>query len=105
MTIEKKIDVAKTVIGELVKDTGISWGFGSWANDSTAGYVSTIDYTKIHAGCNAHTAEQQAKLQAAVAGLTTYSSTPYAPSMDAGRKYFSKAKGGVGPDSERRSRN
>jgi hypothetical protein len=92
VTIETKIDVAKTVIGELVKDTGISWGFGSWANDSTAGYVSTIDYTKIHAGCNAHTAEQQAKLQAAVAGLTTYSSTPYAPSMDAGRKYFSKLK-------------
>ena len=92
VTIEKKIDVAKTVIGELVKDTGISWGFGSWANDQTDGYTYLIDYTKIHAGCNAHTAEHQTKLQAAVAGLNTYSSTPYAPSMDAGRKYFSKTK-------------
>jgi Tfp pilus tip-associated adhesin PilY1 len=92
VTVETKIDVAKTVIGELVKDTGISWGFGSWANDSADGYVSTIDYTKIHAGCNAHTAAHQAKLQAAVAGLVTHSSTPYAPSMDAARKYFSKLK-------------
>ncbi len=86
--------MAKTVIGELVKDTGISWGFGSWAERfcDRAGYVSTIDYTKIHAGCNPHTAAHQAKLQAAVAGLITHSSTPYAPSMDAGRKYFSKEK-------------
>ena len=66
VTIETKIDVAKTVIGELVKDTGISWGLGSWANDSTDRYTSLIDYTKIHAGCNAHTAEHQAKLQAAI---------------------------------------
>ncbi|MCU0936650.1 MAG: PilC/PilY family type IV pilus protein, partial [Gammaproteobacteria bacterium] len=92
VTIETKVDVAKTVIGELVKDTGISWGLGSWANDQTDSYGSAIDYTKIHAGCNAHTAEHQAKLQAAVAGLKTYSSTPYAPSMDAGRKYFNKEK-------------
>ncbi|TFG42253.1 MAG: hypothetical protein E4H48_04905, partial [Syntrophobacterales bacterium] len=92
VTIERKIDVAKTVIGELVKDTGISWGFGSWANDSTDHYTYLIDYTKIHAGCNAHTAEHQTKLQAAVAGLNTYSSTPYAPSMDGGRKYFNKEK-------------
>jgi hypothetical protein len=92
VTIETKIDVAKTVISELVKDTSISWGFGSWANDSIAGYTYLIDYTKIHAGCNPHTAEHQAKLQAAVAGLTTYSSTPFSPSILAGKKYFAKEK-------------
>ena len=92
VTIETKIDIAKTVIGELVKDTGISWGFGSWANDPTDYYSSTIDYTKIQVGCNAHTAEHQVKLQAAVAGLGTYSSTPFSPSLIAGRKYFDKEK-------------
>ena len=91
VTIESKIDVAKTVIGELVKDTGISWGFGSWANDLSP-YVSTNDYTHIHAGCNAHTAGHQAKLQAAVSGLMTYSSTPFSPSLIAGRKYFNREK-------------
>ena len=94
VTIESKIDIAKTVIGELVKDTGISWGFGSWANDLTP-YISTNDYTQIHAGCNAHTAEHQAKLQAAVSGLMTYSSTPFSPSLIAGRKYFAREKADI----------
>lgn len=92
VTIETKIDVAKTVISELVKDTSISWGFGSWASDSTAGYTYLIDYTKIHAGCNPHTAAHQTKLQAALAGLATYSSTPFSPSILAGKKYFAKEK-------------
>jgi hypothetical protein len=91
VTIESKIDIAKTVISELVKDTGISWGFGSWANDLSP-YVSTNDYTQLHVGCNAHTAEHQAKLQAAVSGLSTYSSTPFSPSLIAGRKYFAREK-------------
>ena len=43
-------------------------------------------------GCNAHTAEHQAKLQAAVSGLLTYSSTPFSPSLIAGRKYFAREK-------------
>jgi len=88
VTIEKKIDVAKTVISELVKDNAISWGFGSWANYSTAGYVSSQDYTKLHVGCRPHTAEHQAKIQSIVAGLETYSSTPFSPSILAGVKYF-----------------
>ena len=92
VTVETKINVAKTVISELVKDTGISWGFGSWANDYLAYYRPELDYTLIHAGCNAHTAEHQAKLQAAVAGLSTYSSTPFGPSILAGKKYFNKEK-------------
>ena len=92
MTIETKISVAKTVISELVKDTSISWGFGSWASDSTAGYTYLIDYTKIHAGCNPHTAEHQTKLQAAVAGLATYSSTPFSPSIPRRQKKFAKEK-------------
>jgi hypothetical protein len=93
VTIETKIGIAKTVISELVKDTGISWGFGSWATDTTAGYSSTNDYTLIHAGCAPHTADHQAKIQAAVAGLTTYSSTPFSPSLIAGRKYFNGERG------------
>ncbi|MEJ5357745.1 MAG: PilC/PilY family type IV pilus protein [Desulfobacterales bacterium] len=96
VTIEKKVDVAKTVISELVKDNAISWGFGSWANYYAAGYVSSLDYTKIHVGCRPHTAEHQAKIQSVVAGLETYSSTPFSPSLLAGVKYFK----GERPDME-----
>ncbi|MFO7708365.1 MAG: PilC/PilY family type IV pilus protein [Desulfobacterales bacterium] len=92
VTIETKIDVAKTVISELVKDTSISWGFGSWAA-AVSPYVVANDYTAIHVGCNPHTADHQARLQAAVAGVTTYSSTPFSPSILAGKKYFAKEKG------------
>jgi hypothetical protein len=92
VTIEQKLDVAKTVIGELVKDTGTSWGFGSWAADITDGYIDTIDYTKIHVGCAANTTEHQMRLQTAIAGLKTYSSTPFSPSLVAGRKYFAGLK-------------
>jgi hypothetical protein len=92
VTVETKINVAKTVISELVKDTGISWGFGSWANDYLSYYRPELDYTLVHAGCNPHTAEHQAKLQAAVAGLSTYSSTPFGPSILGGKKYFNKEK-------------
>jgi hypothetical protein len=93
VTIETKVSVAKTVISELVKDSSISWGFGSWASDGSAYYLPANDYTKIHVGCNPHTGEHQARLQAAVAGLTTYSSTPFSPSIIAGKKYFAKETG------------
>ncbi len=34
ITIESRIDVAKSVIGELVEDPSISWGFGTWCAES-----------------------------------------------------------------------
>lgn len=57
ITIESKIDVAKSVIGELVKDTSISWGFGSWCNETP--WSTLVEdpktYTIVHEGCKPHT--------------------------------------------------
>ncbi len=87
VTLDTRISVAKAVISELVKDTSISWGFGTWTTDS-AGYTEANDYSIIHVGCNAHTTEHQARLQAAIAATESRSSTPFSRSFVAGRKYF-----------------
>jgi hypothetical protein len=87
VTTDTRIGVAKAVISELVKDTSISWGFGTWTTDA-AGYVPEKDYTIIHVGTNAHTAEHQARLQAAIAATESRSSTPFSRSLLAGATYF-----------------
>jgi hypothetical protein len=87
VTLDTRISVAKAVISELVKDTSISWGFGTWTTDA-AGYVPENDYTIIHVGCNAHTTEHQARLQAAISATESRSSTPFSRSLIAGKNYF-----------------
>ncbi|MBN2372364.1 hypothetical protein JXL19_01060 [bacterium] len=100
-TDQSRVDIGKAVISELVKDTGISWGYGTWSTNVTSsdGYDSSVDYTKVHIGCKFHDANHQADLQAKVAATTTYSRTPFAPSIEASRKYFTcqkKDKDGTG---------
>ncbi|MCU0560540.1 MAG: PilC/PilY family type IV pilus protein [Desulfobacterales bacterium] len=93
VTIEKKIDSAKTVIKELVKDTSIAWGFATWVNSDADGYGAAIDFTKVHVGCSPHTAEHQAKIYAALDLLMQpKNDTPFSPSILAAKKYFAAEK-------------
>ncbi|MGD9181370.1 MAG: PilC/PilY family type IV pilus protein, partial [Desulfobacterales bacterium] len=90
-TREPKIDIAKSTINHLIQDRAISWGFGSWVGDREP-YNTIPDYTIIHEGCKpADDAHIQA-IQDAVNTLTPNSNTPFAPSIEAARKYFTGAK-------------
>jgi Tfp pilus tip-associated adhesin PilY1 len=90
-TREPKIDIAKSTISHLIQDRAISWGFGSWVGDR-APYNTIPDYTIIHEGCKpADDAHIQA-IQDSVNALTPDSNTPFAPSIEAARKYFAGAK-------------
>jgi hypothetical protein len=103
ITIESKIDVAKSVIGELVKDTSISWGFGSWCNETPWNNLQTEvpkTYTLIHEGCKPHTEEHQLRLQAAIDAMVTHSSTPFSPSILGAKNYFEGLKKDDSPESE-----
>ena len=90
-TMEPKIDIAKSTIIDLVRDRAISWGFGSWVGDR-APYDSVPDYTIVHEGCKAHTAAHQTAITDAVNALTAQGNTPFAPSIEAARKYFTGNK-------------
>ncbi|MGA1790807.1 MAG: PilC/PilY family type IV pilus protein [bacterium] len=88
-TRQSRIDIARSVISELVKDKSIAWGFGTWRSRDTAGYTSSIDYTKIHVGCKPNDPNHQAKLQESIISDTTVGgSTPFGPSINAAKKYF-----------------
>jgi hypothetical protein len=92
--VERKIDIAKSVISELVKDKGIAWGFGTWANEPPWDGLteSPKTYTLIDVGCRPYSADQQARLQAAIAGVGTYDSTPFSPSILGAARYFAGLK-------------
>jgi PilC-like protein with beta-propeller domain len=87
-TLQERMEIAQDALSDLVKDRGISWGFGTWTSSSTHGYTSGIDYTKIHDGCKLHDAAHQASLQASIAAATPLSYTPLAPALKAGYEYF-----------------
>ncbi len=97
VTRQQRIQIGKDVIAELVKDTAISWGFGSWSTGS--GYVESIDYTKIHEGCKPHSEAHLQALQDAISARTPLSYTPLAPSMMAAIKYFDGDKEDEADDS------
>ncbi len=90
-TFEPKIDIAKATINDLVLDRSIAWGFGSWTGDREP-YDSVPDYTIIHEGCKPNTDTHTQAIQAAVNALTADENTPFAPSIEAARKYFTGAK-------------
>lgn len=90
-TMEPKIDIAKSTIIDLIKDRSISWGFGSWVGDREP-YDSVPDYTIVHEGCKPHTADHEVAIRDAVNALTATGNTPFAPSIEAARKYFTSAK-------------
>jgi hypothetical protein len=99
ITQEKRVDVGRDVIAELVKDRSIAWGFGSWcekkewryaADGSTSEYDR--DYTLILAGTKPNTDEHQANLQRAIFEQTHVGGTPFLESIVAARKYFAGDK-------------
>ena len=90
-TMEPKIDIAKSTIIDLIRDRAISWGFGSWVGDRDP-YDGVPDYTIVHEGCKSHTADHQTAIEDAVNAVTATGNTPFAPSIEAARKYFTGAK-------------
>ena len=99
ITKEKRVNVGRDVIAELVKDRSIAWGFGTWcekkewrygADGDTSEYGR--DYTLILAGTKPNTDEHQANLQRAIFESTHIGGTPFLESIVAGRKYFAGEK-------------
>ncbi|MBW2440593.1 MAG: thrombospondin type 3 repeat-containing protein, partial [Deltaproteobacteria bacterium] len=99
ITQEKRVNVGRDVIAELVKDRSIAWGFGSWcekkewrygADGSTSEYDR--DYTLILAGTKPNTDEHQVDLQRAIFEQTHIGGTPFLESIVAARKYFAGEK-------------
>jgi hypothetical protein len=89
-TKERRIDIGKSVISDLVKDRSISWGFGTWTSKKPWSYES--DYTLIHVGTKPHDEQHQQDLQDAIAATDRSGGTPFAPSINAANNYFSGKK-------------
>ncbi len=95
---QTKMDIAKEVISDLVKDTEISWGFGTWAEFAPYPETALPDaektYTIVDVGCKASTPAHLSNLQAAISATThqSGSNTPFAPSILGAKKYFSGQK-------------
>lgn len=83
-TWQKRITIAKEAMSDLVKDRGVSWGFGTW----TGSYSSSYDYTKVHVGCKLHTDDHQTDLQNAISSASEGGNTPLTPQLLAAEKYF-----------------
>jgi hypothetical protein len=98
ITQEKRVEVGKDVIAELVKDRSIAWGFGSWCEKKEWRYnaVGDADYTKddtlILAGTKPNTDPHQANLQRAIFESTHIGGTPFIQSIMAAKKYFAGNK-------------
>jgi hypothetical protein len=96
-----RIDIAKFVIGTLVADKDIAWGYGTWCSRRSVGYTSDIDYTKIHVRCESNDPDHQKNLQNSISQTSgnAYARTPFAHSLIAAKKYFlgqKKDKDGIG---------
>lgn len=90
VTKEKRIDIGKAVISDLVKDRSISWGYGTWANRDP--YKSLSDRTQIHVGTKPNDEAQQTALQDAIAATEPAGGTPFSFSIEAAQNYFQGAK-------------
>ncbi|MCD6188230.1 MAG: VWA domain-containing protein [Desulfuromusa sp.] len=111
-SVDSRINIGKEVIGDLIKDDGLSWGFGSWSEGSpgyegddptgttsvsTGGGNYTVPaypsgseyYTRIQVGTAFHDATHQQDLQDAIDSLVPGGGTPLGPSMLAAKDYFS----------------
>lgn len=99
ITQEKRVEVGKDVIAELVKDRSIAWGFGSWCEKKEWRYKPdgstsdvTRDYTLVFAGTKPNTDAHQADLQRAIFEQTHIGGTPFLESIIAAKKYFAGQK-------------
>lgn len=100
--------IGREVISELVEDTSISWGYGTWAFSSYSGPGSGPDttllpnnpygasqtalFTKIHEGIQSRNATETAALKTTIEATTTTSGTPFGPSLLAAREYYAGNK-------------
>jgi hypothetical protein len=99
VTRERRIDIGKSVISELVKDRAISWGFGTWCNKSPWKDESDGTYSLIHEGTKPNTDTHQQALQDAIDAIESEGGTPFSFSIGAAEKYFTgqkKDKDGAG---------
>jgi hypothetical protein len=98
ITQEKRVEVGKDVIAELVKDRSIAWGFGSWCEKKEWRYDGSgdADYSKddtlILAGTKPNSDTHQANLQRAIFESTHIGGTPFIQSIMAAKKYFAGQK-------------
>lgn len=110
--------IGREVISDLMTDTTIAWGYGTWAfsqyDGPGTGVAPDLDllplpygdseldlYTKIHAGVKSRTLAETTDLQTIVEATTTTSGTPFGPSLLAANAYFAGEKGdldGVAPE-------
>ncbi len=86
VTQEQRIDIAKSVISDLVEDRAIAWGFGTWCNSNP--WDDLDDYTIIHEGTKQNTDEHQQALQSAIAAPNPHGGTPFSFSIVAATDYF-----------------
>jgi hypothetical protein len=92
VTKERRIDIGRSVISDLVKDRAISWGFGTWCSKKPWKDVADGSYTLVHEGTKANSDDHQAALQAAVAGIRPNGGTPFSFSIEGATNYFKGAK-------------
>jgi hypothetical protein len=90
VTQERRIDIAKSVISDLVKDKAIAWGYGTWCNSDP--WDNLTDYTIIHEGTKQHSDEHQQALQSAIDAAAPHGGTPFSFSIEAATNYFEGAK-------------
>jgi hypothetical protein len=85
---ERRIDIGKAVISELVKDRSINWGYGNWNEDGDEWDHPERDYTLVHVGTKPHTEAHQTNLQRAIGETQKEGGTPFLQSIVAAKKYF-----------------
>jgi len=111
-SVDSRMNIGKEVIGDLIKDDSLSWGFGSWSerppdydgydttgttsvntgggNYTVPSYPSGSEYfTRIQVGTAFHDATHQQNLLDAIDSLVPDGGTPLGPSMLAAKDYFS----------------
>ena len=88
---ERRIKIGKDVLGDLIKDRSISWGFGTWSGR----YASGSNYTNIHVGTKPYSATHEQDLLTAIAAAYPSGGTPLTPSLLAGKDYFSGTRADI----------
>jgi hypothetical protein len=88
---QRRIDIGKAVISELVKDRSINWGYGNWC-EKDEWYLPERDYTLVQVGTKVHNDAHQTALQSAVNETEKHGGTPFFMSIEGARKYFKGTK-------------
>jgi len=96
-TQEQRVAIGRDVIYDLVGDRAIAWGYGTWCFSTSNGYLGdsgppypsdSKHYTRIHVGCKLNDDTHLANLRTAINATTSYSGTPFGPSLLAADQYY-----------------